>query len=98
MSLEATFLAPMREFVKRELKEVRDLKDAVHKAHEDYLQQLGRYLLLKRGTDPAVVAARTQELVAVRRRFELGRYDLVGGPSSNEMRWGSVMFNGPCMG
>lgn len=40
MSLEATFLAPMREFVKRELKEVRDLKETVHKAHEEYLQQL----------------------------------------------------------
>jgi hypothetical protein len=42
MSLESTFLAPMREFVKKELKEVRDLKESVHKSHEEYLQQLQR--------------------------------------------------------
>ena len=49
MSLEATFLAPMREFVKRELKEVRDMKEELHRAHEEYLIQLQKYLQLKRG-------------------------------------------------
>lgn len=76
-SLESTFLQPMREFVKRELKEVKQLKEEVSRAHEDYLLYLQRYLQLKRGTDPAMVRERTQELIAVRRRYELGRYDLV---------------------
>jgi len=42
MSLEATFLAPMREFVQRELREVKELKENVHKAHEEYLAALQR--------------------------------------------------------
>ena len=49
MSLEATFLAPMREFVKRELKEVKDQKDEIHRSHEEYLLQLQRFLKLPRG-------------------------------------------------
>lgn len=77
-SLESTFLTPMREFVKRELKEVKTQKEEVSRAHEEYLLHLQRYLQqLKRGTDPAVILARTQELIAIRRRYELGRFDLV---------------------
>lgn len=67
----------MRELVKREVQEVKDLKDSVNKAQEEYVAQLKQYLALKRGSPPALVRQRTQELIAVRRRFELGRYDLV---------------------
>jgi len=77
-SLESTFLAPMREFVKRELKEVKSLKDAVGRAYEDYVAHLQRHLQqLRRGTNPEVLRARTQDLIGVRRRYELGRIDLV---------------------
>lgn len=42
MSLEATFLTPMRDFVKRELKEIRDMKDEVNRGYDDYISQLQR--------------------------------------------------------
>jgi hypothetical protein len=107
-SLESTFISPMNEFVKRELKEVREQKDEISRAYDDYLDKLQKYLQLKRGegalsgdlihrphlegiatelclpylvvpagSEPALVQQRTHELIAVRRRYELARFDLV---------------------
>eukprot|EP00607_Mallomonas_marina_P008350 CAMPEP_0182424482 /NCGR_PEP_ID=MMETSP1167-20130531/10693_1 /TAXON_ID=2988 /ORGANISM="Mallomonas Sp, Strain CCMP3275" /LENGTH=861 /DNA_ID=CAMNT_0024604331 /DNA_START=153 /DNA_END=2738 /DNA_ORIENTATION=+ len=76
-SLETTFSSPMDEFVKREVKTVKRLKQALQKNSEEYEQALSKFLSLKTSADSDLFLQKEADLAMLRRRFELSRYDLV---------------------
>ena len=76
-SLEMTFSAPMEEFVKREVKTVKKLKQDVAKSAEEYEAGLAKFQLLKASIDPEMLSIRETELALLRSKFEMYRYDLV---------------------
>lgn len=76
-SLETTFAAPMEEFVKIEVKTIKKLRADLQRSGEEYEQALAKYLAMKTGTDPELKKSREKELAALRKQFELHRFDIV---------------------
>ena len=76
-SLECTFSEPMEEFVKREVKSIKILKQELYRAREEYELATGKFLALKSSVDPATRKSREEELATLRKKFELHRYDVV---------------------
>jgi len=76
-SLESTFSAPMEEFVKQEVRSVIKMKQEVNKSREEFEAQQGKLLQLKRNSDEPQYQIRAAEVAQIKRRFELGRFDLV---------------------
>ncbi len=77
LSLENTFTAPMEEFVKREVKNIRKMKNVVHRTSVEYETGLSNLLSLKNNCDELAAEARLSEVATMKKRFELARFDLV---------------------
>ncbi len=78
LSLENTFTAPMEEFVKREVKNIRKMKTVVQRTSEEYELSLSRLLHVKNNsTDSLVAESRLSDMATAQKRFECARFDLV---------------------
>ncbi len=77
LSLENTFTAPMEEFMKCEVKNIRKMKTVVNRNSEDYELSLSKFLHLKNDTDTLAAEVRFAETTDTKKRFELARFDLV---------------------
>ncbi len=78
LSLENTFTAPMEEFVKREVKNIRKMKTVVQRTSEEYELSLSRLLHVKNNsTDSLVAEGRLSDMATAQKRFECARFDLV---------------------
>lgn len=86
LSLETTFSVPMEEFVKREVKTVKRLKQAYQKSAEEYETALSKSLQLRASTDPEAYLQKEAEVAMLRRKFELSRFDLVTELNILEMK------------
>lgn len=86
LSLETTFSAPMEEFVKREVKEIKKLKTRVQQCSEDYELLLSKFLALKPDIDSEIIHQKEEELAMIKNKFELCRYDLVTELNSLETK------------
>ncbi|GMI16032.1 hypothetical protein TrLO_g1413 [Triparma laevis f. longispina] len=76
-SLETTFSAPMEQFVKREVKEVKRKRQELGRNLEEYEANLSRLLLLKNNTEPSIILERENAVSTSKRRFELTRFEMV---------------------
>lgn len=87
-SLEETFCAPMEEFVRLEVKRVRNMKQEVQKASSDLEASLVKYLRHRHsgGSGPSLAAGSAgqdssekweAQMAVLRQSFELTRYDMV---------------------
>ncbi len=78
LSLEYTFMAPMEEFVKREVKNIRKMKTMVQRTSEEYELCLSRLLHVKNNsTDSVIDEGRLSDIATAQKRFECARFDLV---------------------
>eukprot|EP00752_Nemacystus_decipiens_P002697 g2518.t1 len=74
--LEAMF-GPMEDFVKREVKTIRKMKQEMHRACEEHEHSMARFLQLKRNSEESVTQAKAAEVAQSKKRFEMARFELV---------------------